>query len=92
MALVGDILHAFDDNNGRVTVGDCAQLISKLPADEIVFVRGNHEDEAWWEFAEIWKSAGRPVRALHGELFSHGPMTLLGFPCLMESSTWQQTK
>jgi Icc-related predicted phosphoesterase len=82
-AFVGDFLHAFDDNKGRVSVADCAQLISKLPAEEIIFVRGNHEDEAWWEFAEIWKSTGRPLRPLHGELFSHGPMTIVGFPCLM---------
>ena len=83
VAFVGDFLHAFDDNEGRVSVGDCAQVISKLPAEEIIFVRGNHEDEAWWEFAKSWNAIGRPLRALHGECFSHGPMTVLGFPCLL---------
>lgn len=82
-AFVGDFLHAFDDNKGRVSVADCAQLISNLSADEFIFVRGNHEDEAWWEFANAWNAIGRPLRALHGELFSHGPMTFVGFPCLM---------
>jgi len=83
VALVGDFLHGFDDNQGRVSVEDCARLISKLPAEEIIFVRGNHEDEAWREFANAWNAIGRPLRALHGECFSHGPMTLVGFPCLM---------
>ena len=83
VALVGDFLHAFDDNKGRVSVEDCAGLISKLPAEEIIFVRGNHEDEAWWEFANAWNAIGRPLRTLHGERYSHGPLTLVGFPCLM---------
>jgi len=82
VALVGDFLHAFDDNEGRVSVEECAHLISTLSADEIIFVRGNHENESWWEFANVWNAIGRPLRTLYGELFSHGPMTLVGFPSL----------
>ena len=87
VALVGDFLHAFDDNGGRMTVEDCAGLLSKLPCTEIVFVRGNHEDDAWWLFAEAWNKSGRPLHALHGQVFTHGPLTILGFPCHMGDET-----
>jgi Icc-related predicted phosphoesterase len=87
VALVGDFLHAFDDNEGRMTAEDCAGMLSKLPCAEIVFVRGNHEDEAWWLFAEAWKKSGRPLHALHGQVFTRGPLTILGFPCHMGDET-----
>jgi Icc-related predicted phosphoesterase len=87
VALVGDFLHAFDDNEGRMTVEDCAEQLSKLPCPEIVFVRGNHEDEAWWLFAEAWNKSGRPLYALHGQAFTHGPLMILGFPCHMGDET-----
>jgi Icc-related predicted phosphoesterase len=87
VALVGDFLHAFGDNEGRVMVEECAKMLSKLPCTEIVFVRGNHEDEAWWVFAEAWKMSGRPLRALHGEVFTSGPLTIVGFPCVMGDET-----
>jgi Icc-related predicted phosphoesterase len=87
VALVGDFLHAFDDNEGRMTVGDCAGLLSRLPCAEVVFVRGNHEDEAWWPFAEAWSKSGRPLHALHGQVFARGPLTIVGFPCQMGDET-----
>ncbi len=83
VALVGDFLHSFDDNDERETPEACAQILSGLPCPAIVFVRGNHEDEAWRAFADAWQRSGRPLNALHGELFSHGPLTMIGFPCLM---------
>lgn len=87
VALVGDFLHAFDDNEGRMTVEDCAGLLSKLPCAEIIFVRGNHEDEAWCHFAEAWNKSGRPLHALHGQVFRCGPLMILGFPCHMGDET-----
>ena len=83
VALVGDFLHGFDDNRFRVSVLGCAKLLSQLRCPEIVFVRGNHEDDAWFLFAEAWKALGRPLHALHGEVFTQGSMMLLGFPCSM---------
>ena len=83
VALVGDFLHGFDDDNGRVTAARCAHIISTLPVEEVVLVRGNHEDDAWRDFVEAWNTSGRPLHALHGEVFTHGPMTIVGFPCLM---------
>ena len=87
VALVGDFLHAFDDNKGRITVEDCAGQLSKMPCAEIVFVRGNHEDEAWWNFADVWNKSGRPLHALHGQVFTRGPLTIVGFPCNMGDET-----
>ena len=87
VALVGDFLHAFDDNKGRMTAGDCAGLLSRLPCAEVVFVRGNHEDEAWGLFAEAWNKSGRPLHALHGQVFARGPLTIIGFPCDMGDET-----
>jgi len=83
VALVGDFLHGFDDNRFRVSVLGCAKLLFHLPCPEIVFVRGNHEDDAWFLFAEAWKALGRPLHALHGEVFAQGPMMIVGFPCSM---------
>jgi Icc-related predicted phosphoesterase len=83
VAVVGDVLHGFDDNRHRVSVLGCAKLLSQLPGPEVVFVRGNHEDDAWLLFAEAWTALGRPLHALHGEVFTQGPMRLVGFPCSM---------
>jgi len=30
---------------------------------------------------------GRRLNALHGEVFVHGPMVLVGFPCLLGDET-----
>ena len=87
VALVGDFLHAFDDNEQRLTVEASASALSKLTCPEIIFVRGNHEDEAWLTFASHWQQSGRPMHALHGEPFSVGPLTVIGFPCLLGDET-----
>ena len=83
VALVGDFLDAGEDHEGRVTTRVCAQLLARLPCAAIVFVRGNHEEVEWSEFAKHWETQGRAVPALHGEAFHHGPMTFVGFPCFM---------
>ena len=87
LVLTGDFLHAGEDEPGRLPVVECAEKLGRLPVADILFVRGNHEDEAWMIFAEAWKSAGRPLHALHGEAFARGPLTLLGFPCSMGDET-----
>ena len=83
VAFVGDFLHAGDDNKGRLTVAECAQNIAALDCSDVIFVRGNHEDDDWLVFASEWKKSGRPLHALHGEAYMHGAMTIVGFPCLM---------
>lgn len=64
-----------------------ANQLATLPAEAIVIVRGNHEDGAWLKSVEPWKTSGRPLHALHGEVFAHGTMTLVGLPCSMGDET-----
>lgn len=83
VALVGDCLHAGEDFKGRLTVQQCAATLNALPCQEVVFARGNHEDENWVEFAKYWRSTKRPLVALNGEVFTFGPLVVVGFPCLL---------
>jgi Icc-related predicted phosphoesterase len=83
VALVGDFLHAGDDMKGRLSAVECAVLLSTLPCHEVIFTRGNHEDDNWPRFAEQWRQSNRPLHALNGEVFTFGPLLITGFPCLM---------
>jgi len=83
VAIVGDCLHAGEDMQGRLSVTECAKRLHDLPCQEVVFVRGNHEDENWTEFAEYWRKRTRPLHTLHGDIFKIGPLCILGFPCYM---------
>jgi Icc-related predicted phosphoesterase len=87
VALPGDFLNASDSIKGRLTSGQCALALSQLPCPEIVFVRGNHEDENWIDFARAWRGTGKPLHALNGEVFIHGPLALVGFPCFLGDET-----
>src|SRR4029434_5992095 len=82
LALVGDFLDGFGGSD-KLSNEQCALLLGELPSKEIVFVRGNHEDEAWLHFATAWPHARRKLHALHGEAFVHGPLVIIGFPCLL---------
>ena len=83
VAIVGDCLHAGEDMDGRLTLAESAAILASLPCNHVVFVRGNHEDENWLEFAECWHRLGRPLATLNGEVFQFGPLVLVGFPCLL---------
>jgi len=87
VALVGDFLDAGEDRGGQFTDQECAELLARLPCQEIVFVRGNHEEDNWRQFAGAWAKTGRNLNALHGEAFAHGPLVLVGFPCLLGDET-----
>jgi Icc-related predicted phosphoesterase len=87
VAFVGDLLHAFDDNEGRHTTAECAKRIASLDCEEMVFVRGNHEDQAWWEFQSAWEGTGKALHALDRKAFASGPMVMLGFPCRLGDQT-----
>jgi Icc-related predicted phosphoesterase len=82
VALVGDFLHAGEDMKGRLSVADCAKTIASLPCKEVIFTRGNHEDENWPEFIKHWPG-NRELHALNGEVFQYGPLSILAFPCYM---------
>jgi len=87
VALVGDFLDAGEDRTGQFTDEECAGFLARLPCQEIVFVRGNHEEDGWRQFAAAWAKSGRKLNALHGEVFAHGPLLLVGFPCLLGDET-----
>jgi Icc-related predicted phosphoesterase len=83
VALVGDFLDATPGTTERLDNDEAARFLAALPCKEVVFVRGNHEDEAWSTFSEAWRRSRRRMHALHGEAFGFGPLTLLGFPCFL---------
>lgn len=87
VALVGDFLDAGGDHPDQFTTAECAAFIGRLPCKEVVFVRGNHEDSNWGEFFIAWLATGRPLHALHRSVFVHGPLVIVGFPCLMGDET-----
>ena len=82
VALVGDFLDATGETKGKLSVEDCAHALSRLPCPETVFVKGNHEDSAWWGFAEAWRQSGQELNLLEGTCFIYGPLVMVGFPCL----------
>jgi len=88
VALVGD---AIDANTGQycdIPKDECARRLASLPCDEVIFVRGNHEDDGWLPFARAWRSTGRPLHALNGEAFVCGPLVMVGFPCALGDELW----
>ena len=85
VAMVGDCLHMGEDMENRLNVEECAAALSSLPCEEIVFVRGNHEDENWLKFAKCWHRSTRRLTTLHGEVFKIGQLAIVGFPCLLGS-------
>jgi hypothetical protein len=86
-ALVGDFLDATGETEGKLTVEDCARALGRLPCPETIFIRGNHEDSAWWGFADGWRQSGRELHLLEGSCFAYGPLVVVGFPCLMLPGT-----
>ncbi|MCF7786553.1 MAG: metallophosphoesterase [Prosthecobacter sp.] len=85
--LGGDFLHG----TGLLPYGKTSQLTPTLCAVELhaieeplLFVRGNHEDENWFEFRDAWRSlhASAPIR-LNGGYAMIGEVGVVGFPCAM---------
>jgi Calcineurin-like phosphoesterase len=87
VALVGDFLDALETIPEQYSTPEAANVLSKLFCQEIIFVRGNHEDFDFWNFADAWAKTGRKLTALHGELFLHGPLAMVGFPCGLGDET-----
>lgn len=85
VAIVGDCLHMGEDMEARLNVEQCAAALSSLHCKDVVFVRGNHEDENWFGFAKCWRRSTRPLTTLHGEVFKVGQLAIVGFPCLLGS-------
>ena len=83
VALNGDTLDVGGTYQHQVSVAECAQRLANLAACDLVIVRGNHEDENWNQFLVAWPIKSRRLTLLHGSCFHHGPLVVLGFPCLL---------
>jgi len=82
VAVIGDALEAIElDAVIQLSVVECAAQLAALPAEHLIFVRGNHEDVNWGEFVCSWPYSRRPLVALYGTAYQVGPLTLVGFPC-----------
>jgi Icc-related predicted phosphoesterase len=83
VALVGDALYAFGrPGKHQFTAAECAKMLSELPVEHLLFVRGNHEDSNWTEFVAAWPHECRKLTALYGTTCTIGPLVILGFPCM----------
>jgi Icc-related predicted phosphoesterase len=83
VALVGDVLgvDSCACQDDRVRPEEAAQLLSALRGPQLVFVRGNHEQEDWPKFVGAWPLHKRPLVALYGTAHAFGPLVITGFPC-----------
>jgi Icc-related predicted phosphoesterase len=82
VAFVGDVLSdPRTSQSDRVRTEDAAELLSNLPCPQLVFVRGNHEQEDWPKFVAAWPLHERPLVALSGTVHIVGPLVIVGFPC-----------
>ena len=82
VAFVGDVLSdPRISQSDRVSTEEAAELLSKLPCPQLVFVRGNHEQEDWPKFVTAWPVHERPLVALSGTVQIVGPLVIVGFPC-----------
>jgi Icc-related predicted phosphoesterase len=83
LACVGDIIDFEARGRGMLPPSECGKRIANMPVARTVFVRGNHEHYNWHEFAAEWRGKQQKLVTLHGEAFVHGPLVIVGFPCLL---------
>ncbi len=81
VAFVGDLLDSNGSAPGMVELEECAEWVANLATPELIFVRGNHEEDNWPSFASLLRGKGRRTVTLHGECHRVGATGLLGFPC-----------
>ena len=63
LALVGDFLDFCGTTEPQLTTTQAALSLAGLEVPELIFVRGNHEDFAWFEFQDAWATTGRRLVA-----------------------------
>lgn len=83
VAIVGDALYALGEpDKFQFSTHECAKILAELPAEHLLFVRGNHEDSNWSEFVAAWPHQTRALTASYGTACSIGPLVVVGFPCM----------
>lgn len=86
VALLGDFLDASGSSDDKLPIDECARALARLHCPEVIFIRGNHEDSAWFTFAEEWNAqSSRELQLIQGGAFVYGPLVIVGFPCLDNS-------
>jgi len=100
VAFVGDLLDSNGSGPGMAGLEECAELVANLQTPELIFVRGNHEEDNRPAFAWLLRGKGRNIVTLHGECHHVGATGVLGFPCfegyevhfLKPTKRWQRIR
>lgn len=82
VAFVGDLLDSNGSGPGMAGLEECAELMAHLQKPDLIFVRGNHEEDNWPAFASMLCGKEREIFTLHGECHRVGATGLTGFPCV----------
>ena len=92
VCLVGDFLDLGEARENLLSTEEVIACLAALPVKHLLFVRGNHEENNWYEFVEKWPHAMRPLIMLHGTSHVCDGLTIIGFPCNMgDSQPWLDT-
>jgi Icc-related predicted phosphoesterase len=83
VAAVGDFLDATEDTDGKISLEECAATFARLQCPEVLFVPGNHEGMALWQFREEFTRHGREFRCLEGDAMVIQGVAIVGFPCFI---------
>lgn len=93
VALLGDFLDASGSSESKLPVDECARALARLKCPEVIFIRGHHEDSAWFTFAEEWNAqSSRELQLIQGGVFVYGPLVIVGFPAWTTAATASLTK
>ena len=87
VALVGDFLDGLPSSRGLLSPSEVALMLGRLDTDRLLIVRGNHEHDNWLGFRQAWNSRRPVLEPLHAMATAAGPMSCVGFPCLMGDET-----
>ena len=87
LILGGDFLHGTGmspyGRTPQLWATECGAELAKLEVP-VFFVRGNHEDQNWYDLRSAWKAVRleTPSR-LNGDFVRVGELGIIGFPCAM---------
>lgn len=87
LALVGDFLDVGGNYPDLFSTKECCRFLSQLPVENILCVRGNHEDSNWMDFFACWPRETKPLHFLHRSAIEIGTFVIVGFPCLLGDDT-----
>jgi Icc-related predicted phosphoesterase len=84
LCIVGDWLDWGDMRSDMLDPIQAALKLAEMAKGrEIVFVRGNHEEDRFPLFEFAWRTTGQVGHFLHGSAINIGGLAIVGFPCQM---------